>query len=965
MSFNPTNPTETFDFSQPLHRQDLWHEDWYHNFDILEDELIATDTRANRDQYQPSEERIYLAYDTGEFFYGTGSGWVPLLQPLAGDNLKYENGQFHAPVVDENGEIVEVPDHDHSDVGEGDGPLGIANPVPGTSRFEAVDTTSTRTDSLQDGSNPAETISATGSTLSFTGTEDRDVHDATDVALSNGTTGEITEDVTVDYYAGVDATGTLVATETRSITLASGANTTVTFLTDEFSLGSGDYFVEVTTTDLTVDGIDENTLGAAYTTEQDAEGDLVTTDQQGRERKRYDSVSDTVSFPSVSAESGAVMDAPVNDTDIARLLEIETLDTEKAPLDGAGTEELTNYASLGADNVQTDRLQNGSDPAETISSTGSSLSFTGSEDRDVHDATDVELSNGTASSVTEDVVLDYYEGSDSSGTLIASETRSITLASGANTTVTFLTDDFGLGLGDYYLEVSTTDLTTNSIDEHTLGAEYVTEQTDEGDLVTTDQQGRERTRYDATSGTVSHPAVDTGELNNVLWAESPDDMQAKLDALPAGRGGTVRLVPGVYGDADWTSPIVIPDEPNSHYVIDMRGSILEPTDFAPVDGYIQKLESDSVKQKSIEFYGPSKADLSSVTDPPAFLNLSTLENSFVYVPSGVGSTEAVVKCHTDTASLHMNQMYVDWFGCKVGYHISGGTQTNDRSFYYGQFDRVEDAAVKLENGKRNEFWIQLENSKSGYTATTYDFDGNCQANKIHLVHGKTGLEALDVEGDNNIIYTSFHAGNDEVFSESKAAIKPRHFIGPGWFTTFSASFSDGYLALMESDGAGSVSVNNYGAAVINAGTTSGNSQRLQTQSRIGSESSPKQIYCDWRPNSTTNGIYRFGYRHDANNFAMFEADTANSNLHVRVVDGGTEQANVDTGVPIEQVQKECIATITADTQQWFIEGSHVAETNVDVTGFPIPSKASVEAEVTGSPADDVRIFASEFEHLSR
>lgn len=165
-------------------------------------------------------------------------------------------------------------------------------------------------------------------------------------------------------------------------------------------------------------------------------------------------------------------------------------------------------------NEEFDAVTIGENTPETISGTGASLSFTGNADRDIHDATDVTLSNGTAASITEDVTVNYYEGADAmTGTLLESETQSITLAAGTSSTTTFLTGDFGLGLGNYFVEVTTTNLTADTIAEHTLGAEYVTEQGGEGDLVTIDQNGRERERFDATSGSVTYPAVETDQAH--------------------------------------------------------------------------------------------------------------------------------------------------------------------------------------------------------------------------------------------------------------------------------------------------------------------------------------------------------------------------------------------------------------------------------------------------------------------
>ena len=213
----------------------------------------------------------------------------------------------------------------------------------------------------------------------------------------------------------------------------------------------------------------------------------------------------------------------------------------------SGNEAVVDGNGLTVPAVNTDQTQHGSNPAETISGTGASLQFTGDDTRDIHDSADVSLSNSSGASVTEDVTVDYYQGIDNTGTLLASETQSVSLADAGSTTITYLTADFALDNVDYYIEVTTTDLTTDGIDEHTLGAEYTTQQTSQGTLVTTDQNGRERKRVDATSNTTSFPSVDVNEVNkSVQWADAEDDgagIQDAIDRIGTGTGA-IALQPG-------------------------------------------------------------------------------------------------------------------------------------------------------------------------------------------------------------------------------------------------------------------------------------------------------------------------------------------------------------------------------------------------------------------------------------
>lgn len=162
------------------------------------------------------------------------------------------------------------------------------------------------------GADATETISGTGASLQFTGNDTRDIHDATDVSLSNASGASVTEDVTVDYYQGVDNTGTLVTSETQSVTLADAASTTVTYLTNDFALDTVDYYIEVTVTNLTADGIDEHTQAATYATSQTGDGDLVIQDGYGRVRARYDAVGDGLTVPSAAVTGAATIDGPLS-----------------------------------------------------------------------------------------------------------------------------------------------------------------------------------------------------------------------------------------------------------------------------------------------------------------------------------------------------------------------------------------------------------------------------------------------------------------------------------------------------------------------------------------------------------------------------------------------------------------------------------------------------------------------------
>lgn len=71
-------PTDNHDFRQPPRGQTGWDSDWYHNFDTLDERVVARDVESNRSDYTAYENALFLATDTQNIFRGTGSGWEQL-----------------------------------------------------------------------------------------------------------------------------------------------------------------------------------------------------------------------------------------------------------------------------------------------------------------------------------------------------------------------------------------------------------------------------------------------------------------------------------------------------------------------------------------------------------------------------------------------------------------------------------------------------------------------------------------------------------------------------------------------------------------------------------------------------------------------------------------------------------------------------------------------------------------------
>jgi len=130
-------------------------------------------------------------------------------------------------------------------------------------------------DGVEVGADAQDTIVASGP-VSFSGSADRDLHIQTDLTIQNTTGSSATEDVTVTLYDGVDANGTQLLTETTSVSVNATSSTTETFIATEQQLDTGDYYLDITysgsTLETATDGVAEQTRGATYAWDEDADG---------------------------------------------------------------------------------------------------------------------------------------------------------------------------------------------------------------------------------------------------------------------------------------------------------------------------------------------------------------------------------------------------------------------------------------------------------------------------------------------------------------------------------------------------------------------------------------------------------------------------------------------------------------------------------------------------------------------
>ena len=188
------------------------------------------------------------------------------------------------------------------------------------------------------------------------------------------------------------------------------------------------------------------------------------------------------------------------------LSDVGSADTD-FDLNGYEILDTTGPVTLGGDTeVPRGSITQGNDPADTITESTSpkSFNFSGSEQRDIHRSTDVTISNSSGASATEDITVELYDGSDTTGTLLLSETQSISLVDGASTSATFIATDEKLDTGTYHIEVtqSGTALSIDQVNEHTRGGEYTLGQTATGDLFLRDQYGTDRLGVDTVNDIV-------------------------------------------------------------------------------------------------------------------------------------------------------------------------------------------------------------------------------------------------------------------------------------------------------------------------------------------------------------------------------------------------------------------------------------------------------------------------------
>lgn len=215
--------------------------------------------------------------------------------------------------------------------------------------------------------------------------------------------------------------------------------------------------------------------------------------------------------------------------------------TSKVTLDSSGTSRLAG----GSVEIPNGSLTQGVNPIDVISETTSpkGFDFLGDSGRDIHGRTEVTISNGTTSSATETITVELYDGTDTTGTLLASTSKSITVAAGASSTTTFISGDVALDNGTYHINVtqSGTTLSVDQTDEYTKGATYEFGQTNTGGLFVRTQDGIDVLAADAISGDLTNKGTRIHEglpahlsLTHASWESGLADEEVDRIALAAG-----------------------------------------------------------------------------------------------------------------------------------------------------------------------------------------------------------------------------------------------------------------------------------------------------------------------------------------------------------------------------------------------------------------------------------------------
>lgn len=312
--------------------------------------------------------------------------------------------------------------------------------------------------------------------------------------------------------------------------------------------------------------------------------------------------------------------------------------------------------------------KNGGNITETSSPTG--FTFTAGNRHDVWNEGDVTLSNSSGASATEDVTLTLYDGTDSNGTQLGTDTQSVSLSNGNSTTITLLTSNFELDGGDYFVEVTTSgsDLAVDETVAKVPGLVWDLSETNSGYFqITNSFTGTAVFEFEPLSDELNllNAAIDTAELADdaVTQAKVANDAVGSPEIID-GSVDTAELAATAVTQAKIASGAV-----GSNEIAD--GSVTS-TDIS--DGTIQ--DADISSSTTIN---RGKLDDELIVTGPVTTNTTTSGEEVVLVdPSGTGSL-TITLASSDVSQGNVVQI-IDVGGAAQGDNIivdTEGTETID------------------------------------------------------------------------------------------------------------------------------------------------------------------------------------------------------------------------------------------------------------------------------------------------
>jgi len=467
-----------------------------------------------------------------------------------------------------------------------------------------------------------------------------------------------------------------------------------------------------------------------------------------------------------------------------------------------------------------------------------------------------------------------------------------------------------------------------------------------------------------TDKDIDAQSVSTDSVNGFVYAESPDDIDTQLNNLGS-RGGWVVLTSGDYTDADFSTQITIPDK--DFVGIDMSAANITLTSFNPSGPYIARGTStgNGLSRNPVHIVGPALFDVTGLSDPPTFLELWNIQNSRVYIPKIEGPVEYAVEHHTDDGSSHMNQFAVFTDGARSGYRVEGHRLSNDRCYYFGQLKRLSNVGFEGIDARQNHLHVQAEDDASGEFATGIKLDNTSHNNTIYKAHNRTS-RPLDIQGlRNRLKYEIQPGGPEKTLIDSKPAIKPTAWESMEWQTT-AFKFDVDWTSVLDTAGDGSATVGAFNRLTLDSGTLDGNTQPIQTQSRLGNPGVGYLASIKLQLQNTSNAVYRWGFQVDANNFVMAEADTENESTWTVIVNGGgTETDITTTSKPIDTDTHELIAMVSNNSQYVAFDGEHIAEGTQDISGLGNPLKHRADVHNVGGTGSGRQLQIFELSHMGR